>query len=204
MKITLIVEGRTEKAFLPCLRGYLQGRLAGRMPTLDVSPYHGRIPTESKLERAVRRLLSGRNASDHVIALTDVYTGKIPPDFADAVEAKTRMREWVGDEPRFHPHAAQYDFEAWLLPYWARVQQLAGHNRNAPNGSPEQVNHNTPPSHHLREIFRIGRCRYDYVKPRDGMRILQGQDLSMAIDRCGELKALVNSIVTACDGDEIP
>ena len=204
MKITLLVEGRTEKAFLPYLRTFLQNRLAGRMPNLNPAPYHGRIPTDGKLERVVRGHLSGRNPSDHVIALTDVYTGQIPPVFADAADAKAKMWHWVANEPRFHPHAAQFDFEAWLLPYWSQIQQLAGHNRTAPGGNPEWVNHNRPPSYRIKEMFRMGRSRYDYVKPRDAGRILDGQDLSLAVDQCAELKALVNSILTICDGDEIP
>ena len=203
MKITLLVEGRTEKAFLPHLRKFLQIRLAENMPNLDPAPYNGRIPTGDKLARAVRSLLSGRYPSDHVIALTDVYTGMNPPDFSDAADAKSKMRQWVGNEPRFHPHVAQYDFEAWLLPYWYRIQQLAGHNRTVPSGNPEQVNHTNPPSYHIKQIFRNGSCRDDYVKPRDASRILQDEDLSLAINQCGELKSLVNSILRACDCKEI-
>ena len=204
VKITLMVEGKTERVFLPHLRNYLQQHLAGRMPTLDPAPYDGRIPTGDKLARTVQRLLSGRFASDHVIALTDVYTGRNSGDFRDAADAKLKMRQWVGNDPRFHPHAAQYDFEAWLLPYWSRIQELAGHNRTRPNGSPEQVNHTNPPSYHIRQIFRNGNCRDDYVKPRDAGRILQDQDLSLAINQCNELKALINSILEVCDGEPIP
>jgi hypothetical protein len=132
MKITFIVEGKTEKAFLPYLTRFLQHHLGGRMPRLDVNPYGGRIPTGDKLERVVRNLLTGRNAADHVIALTDVYTGSQPPEFNDANDAKNKMRQWVGNNPKFHPHAAQYDFEAWLLPYWPTILRLAGHNYAAP------------------------------------------------------------------------
>jgi len=106
MKITIIVEGKTEKAFLPYLRDFLQKHLRGKMPRLDVNPYDGHIPTRDKLQRIVRNLLNGRNAADHVIALTDVYTGIRPPDFIDATDAKNKLCAWVGPEPRFHPHAA--------------------------------------------------------------------------------------------------
>ena len=202
-KITLLIEGQTEKVFLPHLRAFLRPRLT-IMPDLDPFPYNGRIPTGSKLERVVRQNLKGKNPSDHVIALTDVYTGQIPPAFADAADAKSKMRSWVGSEPRFHPHAAQFDFEAWLLPYWSQIQRLAGHNRTAPGGNPELVNHNRPPSSRIKEIFLIGSRRHAYVKPRDAGRILDGQDLSSAINQCSELKALVNSILKVCDGAEIP
>lgn len=58
MRIAIIVEGKTEKAFDSSLKEFLKGRLAA--------------------------------------------------------DAKQKMREWVGTEPRFFPHAACHDFEAWL------------------------------------------------------------------------------------------
>ena len=205
MRIVLIVEGETEQAFIPHLRTFLQGRLAGRMPALNIHRYNGRIPTGEKLKRVVERLLNDRRRpADHVIALTDVYTGNKPPDFQHATDAKSKMRGWVGHNPRFHPHAAQYDFEAWLLPYWTTIQRLAGHNRSAPSGTPEQVNHNNPPAHRVQEIFEIGTSSKSYVKPRDAGRILRDNDLSTAIGRCPELKAFVNTILSACGGAVIP
>ncbi|MEI8181545.1 MAG: DUF4276 family protein [Desulfomonile sp.] len=136
MKVALIVDGKTEIAFLPFLRRFLQSRLPDAMPKIDPLPYDGRIPTGDKLRRVVSGLLSGSRAADHVTALTDVYTGTQPPEFRDAADAKAKMRQWVGVEPRFHPHAAQYDFEAWLLSYWPSIQKLAGHNRACPAGAP--------------------------------------------------------------------
>lgn len=205
MRIALLLEGKTETAFLPSLRAYLERPLAGRMPRLDPMPYHGRIPTGDKLRRVVQRLLDdGRRPADHVIALTDVYTGSRPPDFATATDAKAKMRHWVGEEPRFHPHVALHDFEAWLLVYWPVIQRLAGHKRSAPAGNPETVNHEKPPAHRIQEIFRIGKCRDAYVKPRDAGRILRDSDLSLAVAACSELKALVNTIISACGGAIIP
>lgn len=117
--------------------------------------YHGRIPTEEDLRRKVENLLSGREPSDAVIALTDVYTGI--SDFLHAADAKAKMRQWVGPNvSSFYPHVAQHDFEAWLLPYWNDIQKLAGHNRKRPPGAPEAVNHTHPPSYHIQEIFRVG------------------------------------------------
>ncbi len=204
IKIALIVEGKTEKIFLPVLRDFLKRRLTGKMPNLDPFPYDGRIPTGDKLKRVVVTLLRGSRPAHHVIALTDVYTGSQPPDFHDAIQAKQKMKQWVGHEPRFHPHAAQYDFEAWLLPYWSTIQRLAGHNRAVPVGNPETVNHHNPPAHRIKEIFEAGHCRDSYVKPRDARRILEENDLSIAVDRCAELKALVNTIFTLCDETTIP
>lgn len=194
-----MVEGKTEKAFKPHLVEFLKNRLAGAVPKIDPFPYDGRIPKEDRLRRAVERLL--RNGSDAVIGLTDVYTGT--NEFLDAADAKEKMRTWVGNNDRFHPHAAQYDFEAWLLPFWSEIQALAGHNKGAPPGRPETVNHTRPPSYHIREIFRIGNRRDDYSKPRDANRILRGKDLSVAANQCPELKAFLNTILTLSGAEPI-
>jgi len=205
MKIVIMVEGETEKAFLPHLQGFLKTRLAGRMPKLDLDPYHGRIPREKELKRDVERHLSrGKEPADAVIALTDVYTGTNPPDFADAADAKSQMRKWVGPNQAFYPHAAQHDFEAWLLPFWSDIQRLAKSNRKAPSSSPEHVNHTNPPSYCINEVFRTGKSGRAYVKPRDAHRILQGKDLLIAAHACPELKALLNTILTLCRADQIP
>jgi hypothetical protein len=139
-----------------------------------------------------------KTGSDAVIALTDVYTGA--NDFVDAADAQRKMRGWVGPNDKFYPHVAQYDFEAWLLPFWSDIQALAGHNKSGPPGPPESVNHNRPPSHHIREIFRIGTCRDDYSKPRDAGRILRGKDLATAANQCPELKEFLNTILELSGG----
>ena len=83
------------------------------MPKLDFVPHDGRIPTGGKLKRVVENLLNDRKQpAVAVIALTDVYTGTTPPEFPTAADAKQKMREWVGAEPRFYPHVALHDFEA--------------------------------------------------------------------------------------------
>ena len=202
MKITIMVEGRTEMAFKPHLRAFLELKLPDKMPQLDMFPYDGRIPKEAKLRRVVENLLTiGPRPANAVIALTDVYTGT--NDFVDATDAKAKMRHWVGGDNRFHPHVAQYDFEAWLLPYWADIQKLAGHNRKAPSGKPETVNHQHPPSRHISEIFEIGTCRDSYSKARDANRILRGKDLAIAAAQCLELKAFLNTIIKLSGGTEL-
>lgn len=198
MKIAILVEGRTEKAFFPHLRYFLRGRLGQRMPNLDPFVYDGRIPKENKLRRTVENLLGGREPADAVIALTDVYTGT--KDFIDAADAKAKMRTWVGPNPSFFPHVAQHDFEAWLLPYWSEIQRIAGHRKTSPSGSPESVNHVHPPSHYIKEIFRIGACRDDYSKVRDANRILRDQDLAIAAAKCPELRAFLNTILAVSGG----
>ena len=131
--------------------------------------------------------------------MTDVYTGSMPPVFPTADEAKNKMREWVGAESRFYPHAALHDFEAWLLPYWDKIKKLTGSNRKTPGSSPEQVNHGNSPAYRLAEVFRTGSKTQDYVKARDAGRILKDEDLMVAINACPELKAFVNTILCLCD-----
>ena len=202
MKIAILMEGETERVFLPYLREFLSPRLQGKMPRLISNKYDGRIPKEEKLKRVVEALLRGGNPdADHVIALTDVYTGS--DDFQDAADAKRKMRGWVGPNERFHPHVAQHDFEAWLLPYWPDIQHLARHNRTAPSGDPESVDHTHPPSYHIKEIFRTGQGPRHYTKTRDAKRILQGKDLSVAAAACAELRAFLNTILTLSEGDPI-
>jgi Domain of unknown function (DUF4276) len=196
-RIAILVEGATEAAFRPVLLHYLQQRLAGSMPKLDFAPQDGRLAKTEKLRRQVGLLLK---TNDAVIALTDVYTGTRPPDFANADDARKKMQEWVGAESRFYPHAAQYEFEAWLLPYWSTIQALARSNRTVPAPNPESVNHQKPPSKHLDEVFRTGQSKRSYVKTRDAVKILRGQDLAISAAACPELKAFLNTILTLSGG----
>ncbi|MDR3158967.1 MAG: DUF4276 family protein [Zoogloeaceae bacterium] len=195
-KITIIVEGATEKVFMPTLRAYLGKRLPGKMPRLDPFPYDGPISQRkgAKLRDDVKRLLCGKDRSDAVIALSDVY-----PEFSDAEDAKNKMRAWVGDEARFSPHVALYEFEAWLLPFWKTIQDLAGSERCVPGSHPEHVNHGRPPSRHLQEVFLAGRKGKAYSKTRDAKRILDGQDLAVAAKACPELQKFLDAIVCLCE-----
>ena len=199
MRIAILVEGRTETAFKPYLLAFLQTRLAGKMPKLDFVPYDGRIPTGVKLKRVVANLLNDKKRpADAVIALTDVYTGSSPPEFPTAEAAKNKMREWVGTEPRFYPHVALHDFEAWLLPYWSKIKKLTGSNHKAPGPAPEKINHGDSPAYRLAEVFRTGPKTRSYVKTRDAGRILKDEDLSVAVNACPELKAFVDTITGLC------
>jgi hypothetical protein len=194
-----MIEGATEEAFLPKLREFLVQHLKGRMPSIEPQRFDGPIPKNAKLRRQVERLLGGRRPFDAVIALTDVYTGK--NDFVDANDVKRKLGEWVGANPHFHAHAAQFEFEAWLLPYWPTIQKLAGHqSKKAPGRNPETLNQNRPPSYYIREIFRTGKSPRYYNKPRDAKLILQRNDLIVAANACAELRSLLNTILRLSGG----
>jgi hypothetical protein len=193
LRIAILVEGATETAFRAILLHYLRQQLSGTMPKLDFAPQDGRLAKGDKLKRQVELLLK---TNDAVIALTDVYTGTHPPDFVSADDAKAKMSAWVGPDPRFHPHVAQYEFEAWLLPYWPTIQTLARSNRTVPALNPESVNHQKPPSKHLEDVFRTGQSKRSYEKTRDAVKILRNQDLAISAAACPELKAFLNTILT--------
>lgn len=199
MRIAILVEGKTEVAFMPSLRSFLKSRLQ-QMPRLDPKPYNGRIPKKDKLRRVVLNYLTVDNY-DAVIALTDVYTGS--EDFEDAEDAKNKMRQWVGNNPKFYPHAAQHDFEAWLLPFWSTIQKLAQHNKSAPGSQPERVNHDNPPSKRIQEIFELGKSPRSYDKARDAKKILEQNELMVSVQACPELKAFINTILELCEGELI-
>ena len=171
------------------------------MPRLDPVTCHGRVPTHSDLRKKVGLLLSGKFPADAVVALTDVYTGT--DEFKDAQDAKDKMRRWVGEESRFYAHAAQHDFEAWLLPFWTDIQRLAGSTAPKPSSHPEQVNHGRPPAYRLKEVFRTGNKGRSYVKTRDAARILREHDLAVAAQECPELKAFLNTLLGLCGAKPI-
>lgn len=200
MKIVILVEGKTEVAFLPKLREFVQSRISegAALPRLAVSKYDGRLPKGDKLKkRVINELESGANA---VIALTDVYTGT--SDFLTAADAKNKMSSWV-NHPKFYPHAALHDFEAWLLPFWDEIKRLSGGNLASPGPHPENVNHNNPPSKRLTAIFRQG-GRRDYSKTRDAAIILKDQDILKSANACPELKEFLNRILLLSGGKVIP
>ena len=200
VSIAVIVEGATERALKPALMDLLSRRSPVRLPSLRFYRSDGRIPKGELLKREIVRLLA---IHDHVVALTDVYTGTEPREFKTGSDARSAMRTWVGHEPRFHPHAAQYEFEAWLLPYWSQIQRLAGSNRQRPSQQPETVNHDRPPSILLREVFRTGSKRIDFQKILHASAILRHQDLTVAAHACPELKSFLNTILTLSGGEPL-
>lgn len=206
MKIIVMVEGSTEMAFKAVLLEFLHNRLSGRMPRLDFRKSDGGVPVKDALKRTVQAYLNGDRGADHVIWLTDVYVDSRNIGkglWTTAAEAKAQARRWVGEDPRFHPHVALHDFEAWLIPYWDRIKQVTGVNRNTPSKHPESINHGKPPSYHIKALYELRKPKASYVKRRDAVAILRGQDLMIAINACPELKSFVNTILQLSGGEEI-
>ncbi len=206
VKIVIMVEGNTERAFKPILVSFLATRLAGQMPALRFRVFDGGVPTKDPLLRHVQNHLSGKDPADHVIWLTDVYVDKQNPGkglWRTGEDAKKLARQWAGNKRRFHPHVALHDFEAWLLPYWERIKKHAKTNRNAPSGAPETVNHQKSPAYHINDAYQTGKDKRAYLKTKDPVAILKDQDLMVAILACPELKSFVNTILRLAGGAEI-
>ncbi len=116
---------------------------------------------------------------------------------ADASAAKQFLLEAArsaGVTHGFYAHAAQYDVEAWLLPYWDDICRRVGAQQNSPGNHPEQVNGVKPPSYRLREYYQRG--RREYTKTLEMPAILEGKDLMIAATACPELKSLLNTLLS--------
>ena len=128
------------------------------------------------------------NKVSSVIGLLDVY-----PNFGSAKEVKEFMRKASGYDERFYAHAAQYDVEAWLLPYWEFICHRIGVKRARLGRNPEQVNNMAPPSKRLGALYQIAKRKYK--KPIEMNVILERQDLSIAARECRELRLLLNTLL---------
>jgi hypothetical protein len=190
MTIVLLVEGDTETALKDRLKSFLdeQATAEGK-PKIALRPKDIMTLNPGKLRHRVRLELRDPKVTA-VVGLVDVY-----PKFASASDARQFLRDAVGDEPRFYAHAAQYDVEAWLLPYWDFICNRLGVQRARPSPDPEQVNLERPPSRRLDELYWIARPPRKYVKPIEMAAILRNQDLTVAAAQCSELKGLLNTLL---------
>ena len=197
MKIVLLVEGGTEKAFINHLRTFINRRLPpDQSPKLKAVCFNGEIERGAKLERAVRGQFA--NGADYVIGLTDVY-----PKFNSAAEAKALLTSEARDD-RFRAHAAQYDFEAWLLPFWKTIQKRSKTNAQPFAANPETVNGTKPPSKRLRELYAKGGGYYSKTREVNEILSVKDNDLAVAAAACKELRLFLNTILELCGGQLIP
>jgi len=190
MKVVVICEGATEAALRDGLRDFVQARATGTkkvgVKTLSLDG-----PTiRKKLDRVARNLLD-QNEVIGVVVLSDVY-----PNYGSAKETKGALRRFAGDaakNPSFRTHAAQFEVEAWILPFWNEIARQLTVSAVPPGANPEQVDGQKPPSHHFKELFR--RAKREFDKVLDGPRWLSGERLPTAAQSCPELKSFLNSLL---------
>jgi hypothetical protein len=192
MTIVLMVEGATEAALKQHVKAFLDrraqasGRPRVRLETRDI------VNVGSRGFRRRVELELHNPSVEAVVGLIDVY-----PDFQDAAEAKAYLLDAAANHPRFYAHAAQYDVEAWLLPYWEDICRRVGVRQASPGSNPEMVDRSNPPAYRLRELYRRARPRpRKYVKTTEMYAILQGKDLTIAAGQCAEFKAFLNTLLT--------
>jgi hypothetical protein len=190
MTIVLLAEGKTETALKECLKRFLDERaLAEGRPKVALRPKDIMTLNQGKLRGRIRLELRDPQVTA-VVGLIDVY-----PHFVSASEAKDFLRQAADDEPRFYAHAAQYEVEAWLLPYWDVICKRVGVHSAAPGPHPEQVDRDHPPSKRLGELYRLAKPPRKYVKPIEMAAILRDKDLRIAADQCLEFRALLNTLL---------
>lgn len=205
MKIVVLCEGRTEQVLRTGLQGFLERHAreapSGARPAqtgLSIKGLNGPV-LRKKLPRLVD-LYGAKEDVVGVIALTDVY-----PGFSSAHEAKAQLREPTKQtmyKGKFRAHAAQFELEAWLLPFWDDIVKYLGLKGQPPGANPEEVNNQKPPSKHLKELFR--RANREYDKVRYAAKWLTADRLEIAAGSCPELKAFLNSILELAGAAPLP
>lgn len=191
MSVVLLAEGDTERALKEHLKSFLDHRatLEDRQRITLLSRSYLSL-RKDKLSRQVQLLLDEPSV-EAVVALIDVF-----PNFADATEAKAWLSESAGDSRGFYAHAAQFDVEAWLLPYWDDICRRLKLNKRRPSAHPEHVDGRRPPAYHLDELYRQAKPRArKYNKPIEMREILRGKDLTVAAEACPEFKSFLNTML---------
>ncbi len=191
MSVVLLAEGDTERALKEHLKSFLDNRatLEGRQRISLLSRSYLSL-RKDKLNRQVQLLLD-EPGIEAVVALIDVF-----PSFANAAEAKAWLNESAGESKGFYAHAAQFDVEAWLLPYWDDICRRLKLEKRRPGARPEHVDGHRPPAYHLDGLYRQAKPRArKYNKPIEMREILRGKDLTVAADACPEFKSFLNTLL---------
>ena len=194
MSVVLLVEGKTETALRAVLKRFLDERAEAQgKPRIALRTKPMMTLNQGKLRGRIRRELSEPGVAA-VVGLIDVY-----PDFASAEAAKRFLREAADDDPRFFAHAAQYEVEAWLLPFWDAICRRLRVRQAPPGPWPEQVDLERPPSLRLGERYRRAKPPRKYIKTLEMSAILGRLGLAPAAACCPELKALLNTLLAVGD-----
>ena len=191
MRIVVLCEGKSDAALRDGLRDFVHRRLPPGLMRPGIQPMalDGYL-TQGKSARQVKRQLSDPGVIG-VVALTDVY-----PKFKDARSAKAEIAKHLGagvDTTRLRCHAAQYDLEAWLLPFWDEIANKLNVSAKSPGSNPEAVNGQNPPSFRFKALFERVEDKYDKVL--DAAKYLTADRIERSYKKCPELKEFLNSLL---------
>ena len=193
MTIILLVGGSTEKTLTDKIKEFLDQRAAAHQrPRVRLQTRKIKSANPEALGRQIKLELQSHD-TEAVVGLIDVF-----PQFkqADATAAKRFLIEAshrAGVTRGFYAHAAQYDVEAWLLPYWDDVCRRIGVTQARPGSDPEQVDGIKPPFPSLTGTLST---RGTQIRQDDGnVGNSEGQDLAVAAHACVELRSLLNTLL---------
>ena len=190
MKIVVLCEGSSEAILKSSFREFVQSRSSGgERIGLDTLKLPG-TKIISRLQRMTSLTLKREDVVG-VVALIDVY-----PNHEDAEEAKQALYTIakVGkSETRFRAHAALWELEAWLLPFWEEIADWLKVAAKRPGPHPEKINGQNPPSKRLKELYRRG--GKEYHKVADARKWLTVDRLEEAAEDCPQLRDFLDSLL---------
>ncbi len=198
MKIVVLCEGYTERDIVSDLFArWLNPRVTERVGFKAVR-FNGwkqlvdDAPMKAELHLRDPKVLG-------VIALLDLYGPTFyPPDKRDAASRREWGMKYLKDQhpdPRYRPHFAIHEVEAWLLPQPDLFDSRVA--KKLPGKTPEEVNFNEPPAKLLDRLYNEALKR-DYKKVVEGTKLFRSLDPAMVYAKCPAFKALADDLLDLC------
>ncbi len=198
MRFVFFVEGHTEKEILgPFLRRWLNSRLDQRVgiKTVNFEGWHRLV---EDMPRKAKMYLEASDSGELIalITLLDLYGPDFYPHSStsvdDRVQWATKHLENKVKSDKFRVFFAVHETEAWLFSqpqlFPTEVQQAL------PNGKPEGINFDTPPSKCLNNIY-LNKLKRKYRKVTDGKNLFTNLDPEVAYGQCPYLKQMLDEML---------
>lgn len=199
MRIVVLCEGTTEAALKGAIHEFVNRRTStGGRTGIATRSMDGHV-LRKKLPKLID-LYGALNDVRGIIALTDVY-----PRFRSANEARgslQRLADTSAHVEKFRAHAAQFELEAWLMPFWSEIARSLRLRARPPGAKPEEINDENPPSKRLATLYT--QAKQHYEKVIDGPKWLTAERLERAANECPELKSFFNSLLELSEAELLP
>jgi Domain of unknown function (DUF4276) len=194
--INIICEGRSEVSLRKPISEWLKSKGIERSPKIVFHPIDGSLYNSGKAKALVHQYVNICGLQQTIV-LTDFHDGV--HIFSSIDEAKSEYRRFFSLGDQLPVFFAVYEFEAWLIPYWAKLAAIAGAKMNKPRTPPEKINSSKKPSKWLSDLFEKGDRNIKYNKVKHANSIFQHEPLSIAIEECDNLKAFTHYILSLCN-----
>jgi hypothetical protein len=199
-RVLVIYEGATERAFHRILQEDLRRRYDRENITDRVGftsrAWLDELKDDRKLCRRVHRTLDVDGCAA-IVAVVDLFP-RFTRQGCSSQQAREHLERQVSRPNEFFAHVACHDFEAWLLPFWLKIlRRIRCQDKKRPGAEPEKVNGTTPPSYHLKQLYRTSGnpAIQQYEKVTETQAILAGESLETIAAECPEFKAFLNTIL---------